>query len=230
MTKNNYQIEKIIESLFNKGHTNFIIEEDLIKIKGKLSKNSYQIYKPYEDASKVILFKKTNPKLVLFKIICKVPIRHQDVLGTIFSLGLKEDTFGDIINYENSFYFYTLPNLEEYFKSNMLRIKDNPIILENISLSFSTNFKQNYLIQEYIVTSCRIDNIISTIIGDSRKNILTLFKDKAILLNYEEVQKPTKILKENDIFSIRRYGKYQYNGIKRITKKGSYVIEIKKYI
>ena len=33
MTKNNYQIEKIIESLFNKGHTNFIIEEDLIKIK-----------------------------------------------------------------------------------------------------------------------------------------------------------------------------------------------------
>ena len=92
------------------------------------------------------------------------------------------------------------------------------------------DFKQKYLIQEYIVTSCRIDNIISTIIGDSRKNILTLFKDKAILLNYEEVQKPTKILKENDIFSIRRYGKYQYNGIKRITKKGSYVIEIKKYI
>lgn len=228
--KNNYNLEKIIDSLYNKGHTNFIVPKELIMIQGKLNKKEYNIYKPYPEATKVILYQKEIPKIKIFKIVSKIQFRHQDILGTILSLGIKEDTFGDIIKYQDDFYFFVLTSLEEYFKLNLTQVRNNNIELEEIPLSFSSNFIQEYTSKEYIVSSLRLDNIISSIVGDSRKNVLDKFKNKEIILNYDENIKPTRILKENDVFSIRKYGKYKYTGIKKTTKKGSFIIEIKKYI
>ena len=108
MKSNNYNIEKIIDSLYNKGYTNFLNPKDLSLVKGKLSKNEYKVYELYPESNKVILYKKDMPDIKLYKITSKVSLRHQDILGTIFSLGLKEDTFGDIIKYEDSFYIFLL--------------------------------------------------------------------------------------------------------------------------
>ena len=88
---------------------------------------------------------------------------------------------------------------------------------------------QEYTRKEYIVSSLRIDNVISTIINESRKNVLEKFKNKEIILNYNDELKPTRVLQINDIFSIRKYGKYKYNGIIKNTKKGGFIIEILMY-
>lgn len=229
MKSNNYNIEKIIDSLYNKGYTNFLSMKELSQIKNKLPKTEYKVYSLYEDSSKYILYKKDIPDIKLYKIVSKVELRHQDILGTIFSLGLKEDTFGDITKYQDSFYIFLLPHLVDYFKYNLTEIKNNKINLVEESLSLSENFKQEYLRKEYIVSSLRIDNVISTIINESRNSILEKFKNKEIILNYEEDIKPTRTLRENDVFSIRKYGKYKYSKILKTTKKGGYIIEVLKY-
>lgn len=227
--KNNYNTEKIIDSLYNKGCSNFLSPKELALVKGKLSKKEYNIYSLYDDSNKVILYKKNIPKIKLFKIESKIELRHQDVLGTIFSLGIKEDTFGDIVKYKDSFYIFLLPHLAEYFKLNLVQIKNNPISLEEVDISLASNFEQGYIKEELIVSSLRIDNIVSTIICESRKSTLERFKNKEIILNCEEEIKTTRILKENDIFSIRKKGKYKFNTIKKMTKKGGFIIEILKY-
>ncbi len=229
MKSNNYNIEKIIDSLYNKGYTNFLTQKDLMLVKGKLNKNEYKIYEPFSECSKVILYKKTIPDIKLYKIESEVSLRHQDILGTIFSLGLKEDTFGDITKYQDSFYIFLLPHLVDYFKYNLTSIKNNKINLVEENLSLCNSFKQEYITKEYIVTSLRIDNVISTIINNSRNQVLEKFTNKEILLNYEEDIKPTRILRENDIFSIRKYGKYKFSKIVKTTKKGGYIIEILMY-
>ena len=226
MKSNTYNIEKIIDSLYNKGYTNFIVPTDLKLIKGKLNKNEYKIYEPYKDCTKVILYKKNIPEIKLFRIDSKVELRHQDILGTIFSLGLKEDTFGDIVKYQDSFYIFLLPHLVDYFKYNLTDIKNNKIDLIEEDILLTENFKQEYIIKQYIVTSLRIDNVISTITNNSRNQILEKFNNKEILLNYEEDIKPTRTLKENDIFSIRRYGKYKFTKVLKTTKKGGFIIEV----
>ena len=43
MKSNNYNIEKIIDSLYNKGYTNFLTGKDLMLVKGKLPKTEYKI-------------------------------------------------------------------------------------------------------------------------------------------------------------------------------------------
>lgn len=229
MKSNNYNIEKIIDSLYNKGYTNFLTGKDLMQIKSKLSKNEFKIYEPYEDCSKVILYKKTIPDIKLYKIVSKVELRHQDILGTIFSLGLKEDTFGDITKYQDSFYIFLLPHLIDYFKYNLTEIKNNKIELVEEDISITDNFKQEYITKQYIVTSLRIDNVISTITNNSRNQVLDKFLNKEILLNYEEDIKPTRTLRENDIFSIRKYGKYKFSKIVKTTKKGGLIIEVLQY-
>ncbi|MGN1371006.1 MAG: YlmH/Sll1252 family protein [Candidatus Coprovivens sp.] len=226
MKSNNYNIEKIIDSLYNKGYTNFIVPTDLKLIKGKLNKNEYKIYEPYKDCTKVILYKKNIPEIKLFRIDSKVELRHQDILGTIFSLGLKEDTFGDIVKYQDSFYIFLLPHLVDYFKYNLTDIKNNKIDLIEEDILLTEKFKQEYISKQFIVTSLRIDNVISTITNNSRNQILDKFINKEILLNYEEDIKPTRTLKENDIFSIRKYGKYKFSKVVKTTKKGGFIIEV----
>lgn len=229
MAKNNYNTEKIIDSLYNRGYTNFLSQKELSLVKGKLRKKEYNILELYEDCNKVILYKKEVPNIILLKIESKIELRHQDILGSIFSLGINEDMFGDIIKYNNNFYVFLFPQLINYFKYNLTIIKNTPIILIEVPLSLTQNFKQEFINKEYIVSSLRIDNVISTIINESRNSILDKFKNKEIVLNYEDEIKPTRILRENDIFSIRKYGKYKFKGIKKTTKKGGYIIEIQIY-
>ncbi len=229
MKTNNYNIEKIVDSLHNRGFTNFLTRKELMLVKGRINKNEYQIYELYPECSKIILFKSHLPEIKLFKIENSSTLTHRDILGAIYSLGLNEDTFGDIIKYQESYYFFILSHLENYFKNNLTNIKNSNISLIEVDLELKNNFELSYYAKEYIVSSLRIDNIVSTITNESRKSVLAKFTNNEVNLNYNENVKPTKIIEIGDIFSIRRYGKYKYNGIKKITKKGGFIIEILVY-
>jgi RNA-binding protein YlmH len=229
MKTNIYNDEKIIEHLYNYGYTNFLTMKELASVKGKLNKNEFHVYYPYPDASKVLLYKKDEPIISLLKIEGTNNLRHQDIMGTIFKEGLREDSFGDIVKYNNDFYLFVLPHLKDDIKYHMLNIRNETVKITEVDLNIKDNFKQEYINKEFIVSSLRIDNIVSTITNESRNSVLDKFKNKEIILNYEETIKPTRVLREGDIFSIRRYGKYKFNQILKNTKKGGYIIEILMY-
>ena len=228
--KNNYNIEHIIESFYKEGQTSFISNEDYTKIKNRIPKNKYKIYKPYKDSNKIILYDKEIPEVILCKIECNSLIKHQIVLKELFNLGLKDDTFGDIIVDNNIAYIYILESLYEYIKYNFTLYNIGINSLDSIPLDYLEDYENKYEEIELLVSSLRIDNIVSRITNDSRKSIIERFKNKEIIKNKEVVTKYTTTLKENDIFSIRRYGKYRFNKIIKNTKKGSLIISISKYI
>lgn len=73
-------------------------------------------------------------------------------MGTIYSLGLNDDVFGDIIYYEDSFYIFVLPIIKNYLIQNMLIVEKNKVNLREVDLSISLNFKINYEVKNYIVS------------------------------------------------------------------------------
>ena len=227
---NNYNVEKIIDELNNKGHSKFINNLELMEIKGKLHKNEYKIYSPLEESSKLILYKDELPNIILLKINSKVKLRHQDIMGTIYSLGVKEDTFGDIFKINDTFYFFCLEELKDYFKYNLTSIKNNSVVLEEVDLSIKGLYTPEFEEIKLIVSSLRIDNVISTLINRSRGNIEDLINNKDINLNYSTEFKMTRLLSPGDIFSVRRYGKYKFKEIVTETKKNKLVIIIQKYL
>ena len=124
---------------------------------------------------------------------------------------------------------FVLPTLTNYLESNLTKIKNIPITLEKENLSIIENYKREYKEHEIIVTSLRIDTVISGITGLSRTMVIFKIKNKEVYLNYEILTNNSYNLKENDIFSIRKYGKYKYNSVITNTKKGNFIINYFKY-
>ena len=223
-----YNLEHIIEELNNNNSTKFLNPLEYRQVKNKININKYNIYKPYEDCTKVIIYK-TIPNISLLKLSSIEEIRHQEILKCMFEMGIKEDMYGDILIIDNNAYIYVLDKIKEDIIYNFKEYNHKIQSIEEIDNNFLDNYKMNYDIKEIIVTSLRIDNIIATIAGLSRKQILEKFKDKEVILNYEILTKYTTNLKVGDIFSIRKYGKYKFSEIKTTTKRGNYIIIVKKY-
>ena len=224
-----YQIEKSLNKLNHNQATFFLDPREQQELMQKLKKGTFQIYKPYQDSEKNIFYKTKKPNIILYEIKTKIPLLHREILGSIFSLNITSELFGDIIITDNHYYIYVLERIAPYIKTNLLKIKNSKIELEEVPLSTLANYQRKYEIINIICSSNRIDTVIARIIGTSRPNIIEKIKNKEVILNYKVLIKNSYLLKENDVFSIRRHGKYQYIGIKKETKNKNFIIECKKY-
>lgn len=228
--KNDYNIDRIIDSFYSKGYTKFLNPKELLLVKNKLPKRAQNIYKPYNEAVKVIIYKNEIPNIIICKITFNSEVKHTMVLKGLFNLGLKEDTFGDIIIMDNIAYIYLLEELYDYVKYNFELNKISINNIDKIDKDYLKAYEPKFEKIELLVSSLRIDNVISSITNDSRKSIISRFKENHILLNYDILKKNDIYLKDGDVFSIRRIGKFRYNGIIKNTKKGGFIISIYKYI
>lgn len=225
-----YNIKKSIDKL-NRGEATFFLDPLEYKlVSSKFKKNEYKIFNCYEDSDKKILYVDREPNVILFKINTKGVLKHSDILGALFSLNIDSSVFGDIIVDDKNYYVYVLEYMSDYIKNNLSMIGNNIVDFEIIDLSTLENYSKKYEVLNTIVPSLRIDAVISKIIGDSRSNIIEKIKNKEVILNYSILKNNSYILKENDVFSIRRFGKYKFSKIIKNTKKDNYLIEYFKYI
>ena len=224
-----YTVEKIVEKVLYSNSTNFVEIKYLNRVKKELKNVKYNIYEPFIGATKVILYNKM-PNIKIYEIVSSNDLRHQDILGTLYSLNISDEMFGDVVIWNNRYFIIILSSIDNYIKSNLTSIKNSKVDLIERNPYYLKDYKQEYEEFNIIVPSIRVDVIVSKIINSSRSNALEKIKNGDIYLNYELLTKPTYMLKENDIFSIKKYGKYKFLGEINRTKKGSLVIKYLKYV
>ena len=224
-----YTVEKIVEKVLYSNSTNFVEIKYLNRVKKELKNVKYNMYEPFIGATKVILYNKM-PNIKIYEIISSNDLRHQDILGTLYSLNISDEMFGDVVIWNNRYFIIILSSIDNYIKSNLTSIKNSKVDLIEKDPYYLKDYKQEYEECIIIVPSIRVDVIVSKIINSSRSNALEKIKNGDIYLNYELLTKPIYMLKENDIFSIRKYGKYKFNGIINETKKGNIIVNISKYV
>lgn len=225
-----YKINNAVEKIKSGNNTLFLDQREYKLVTSKLKKHEYKVYYPYKDSEKVMLYTEKIPIVKLFKINTAEKIRHQDILGSLFALNIDSSCFGDIVLYNDDYYVYIENNLSTYIKDNLNMIGNKKVVLEEISLDVLNDYERKYEENEMIVSSLRIDSIVSSIIKSSRSKALEKIKNKEVIVNYEVISKNSYLLKENDIFSIRRYGKYKFVGIVKSTKKDNYIVKYLKYV
>lgn len=225
-----YNIKKSIDKL-NRGDATFFLDSLEYKLViSKFKKNEYQVFNCYDDSDKKILYVNKEPKVTLFKINTKSTLRHQDILGSLFSLNIDSSLFGDIIIDNGNYYVFVLDFISNYIESNLSIIGNKYVFLERVDSNNLKNYSKKYEVFNIVVPSLRIDAVVSKIIGDSRSNVLERIKNKEVVLNYAILKNSSYVLKENDVFSVRRFGKYKFSKIIKNTKKDNLVIEYFKYI
>ncbi len=225
-----YKINNAVEKIKSGKNTLFLDGKELKLTTAKLKNTEYNIYYPYKDSEKVMLYTGKIPNVKLFKIYTVENIRHQDILGSLFALNIDSSCFGDIILYDGDYYVFVTEEMSLYVKDNLKQIGKSKVMLEEVSLSTLDGYERSYEEHEIIISSLRIDNVVSSIINSSRSKALEKLKNKEVIVNYEVVNKNSYVLKENDIFSIRRYGKYKFVGIVKSTKKSNYIVKYLKYL
>lgn len=224
-----YRAERNREQLEIKGSTRFLKPCDLKEVTKSLKKNTYQIYKPYPASEKVIIYQKEKPEIILFEIQTKANLKHQDIMGAIFALKIAENIFGDIVLNDNHYYFYTFKIMQTFFENELKMIGKHQVTLKVQPLDTLKNYTPNFMEIEVLVKSLRLDAIIARLINESRDHVKILIKEKMITYNDEILKDGRKCPKENDVFAIRKYGKFIFGGILKTTKSDKLIISIRKY-
>lgn len=232
MERTSIQIEHYVECLKKRGATPFLegnIIHQVIQACEK-RKLSYQVYEPFKGSEKKLLYTDSVPDLVCYHIKSGRPLRHQEILGSLFSHQLEGNVFGDIVIMNDQSYLIFLGHLRSYCLTHMTMIGNTPIELIEVPLTLLADYQYQFVTKSYIVPSVRLDNVVAKIMNTGRNQAQTKLKAGDIRINYEVVTKPSYILQPKDILSIRRVGKFYYLGIFKMTKKDRYQIQVKQYL
>ena len=226
------EVESIIDKVKRKESTYFLDHKKLELIHNILKKQNIEhyIFYPYNGATYGMIHTNKIVNVSLLKINSTHTLTHPSIMGSLYQLNLKKEIFGDIIITNNCYYVVVMKHMAEYIINNIYEIGSARVILEECDLKEIEEYKPAFKIITTTVTSERLDVVIAKIIGTSRNIVDEKFKNKEIILNYEIATKPSYLLKEDDIFSIRKNGKYKYLGVISKSKKDKYVIQYQKYI
>ena len=228
--QNKIELENIIFKI-KRGKSTYFLDELMIQLASNTLKKQnieHYIFYPFEGASYGIIYSHEKPIVSLLRINSKEPLTHSSIMGSLCNLNIKREVFGDII-IDVSYYVVVMNHMVDYIKQNLLQIGKSLVNIEECSLKEIENYIPKYEIIETTASSERIDVVIAKVIGASRNSINEKFKNKEIILNYEVATKPSYFLKEGDIFSIRKYGKYKYLGIINTSKRNKFIIKCQKY-
>ena len=77
-----------------------------------------------------------------------------------------------------------------------------------------------------LTSSERIDGIIAKIYHLSRSQSIELFRSKKIYVNARLCENNSYQMKDKDVVSVRGYGKFVYNGVNNLTKKGKLSVNV----
>ena len=228
--ENKIFITNQVEKVRRGDYTDFLDPNQLHQVISILNKYhiDYNILKLFNDCEKTIIYSDKYPDISLIEIKCNNILNHKDILGSLFSHNINISKYGDIV-ITDKYYLPILDSIKPYIISNITNIGKNNVKIEEVDIGIISNYSYLYEEKEFLVSSLRLDNIVSTITNCSRSQVEDLFKDKYIFVNYVPNNKKTYLLKDNDIIGIRRNGKYKYIGIKKYTNKNKYIIKVLKY-
>ena len=228
--ENKIFITNQIEKIDRGDYTDFLDpyeEHQIVSILNKRNKK-YNILKLFNDCEKSIVYTTKYPSISLLEIVSNDILCHKDILGVLFSHNINICKYGDIV-ITDKYYLPVLDCIKPYIINNIDIIAKRRVKINEVDISIISDYHYNYEELELLVSSLRIDNIVSTITNLSRSNVEQLFLDKFIFINYLNNIKKTYTIKENDIIAIRKNGKYKYIGINKVTSKNKYIIKLLKY-
>lgn len=155
-------------------------------------------------------------------------LSHRDFLGTLMGLGIRRETFGDIIISGNCGYVFCLKKIAEYITENLDRIRRTSVKCKISELPFEiSNYRPSEEI--IIVSSVRIDAVIASVFKLSRADSQTLFMQNKVYINGKNTNNSSLQLSGGEIVSVRGLGRFMYYEAVGETKKSRLKIKIGVY-
>lgn len=153
-------------------------------------------------------------------------LSHRDFLGTLMGLGIKRETIGDIIIYENTGYVFCLEKIAGYIVENVDRIKHTSVkslIVQSPPVQSVAQPTEQII----IVASERLDALVAAVYKLSRSSAQELFEQQKIFINGKMTVNSSYSAKDDDIISVRGVGRFIFCGTAGETKKSRLKIKVR---
>ncbi len=205
----------------------------IIKMKNTLKINVDTYGGFFQSERRIVMFEGEYPTELPVKFMCVKnlskfkDLAHKDYLGAIMSLGIKREKMGDLIVKENCCYFPVFEDVARIIERDLESVGHNPVEIFYVEeLVEEVDFEEITI----VVSSQRLDSIVSALTKLSREEAVKQIEKGEVFINYSEEKEKSLKLKEDDIISIRKYGKYKFDSLAGNTKKDKLRIVIKKFI
>lgn len=153
------------------------------------------------------------------------PLQHRQILGSLLGLGIQRKVVGDIGTADGETYAYITKAIIPFVKQNFIRVGNMEIHLEVNHASI--RLEPPLYVHEIIsVASLRADAIVAQVCHWSRAKAQTAIKQHKIQLNFLELLHFDEQLTEEDILSIRGYGRVKILQIIGKTSRDRQKIEV----
>ena len=140
-------------------------------------------------------------------------------------LGIRREVLGDIVINENCGYLFCLDTIADYIIENLIQVRHTTVKCE-LTGNIPTDALPQPESREIIVSSERLDVIVSAVYKMSRSQVLPLFHTEKVFVNGAVKASPSTTVNSGDKISVRGYGRFIYNGVLRTTKKDRLVISV----
>ena len=163
-------------------------------------------------------------------VVCKIvyaknfeKLSHRDILGALMSLGIKRELFGDIVEKDKEFYLAVDRPIYEYLKDHLSMIKRSKV--KFVEWDEEIEVKNDYLVKSFIVSSFRLDKIISSFYKISRQKAAEFIRAGHVKVNHKPVEQINYLCNNKDIISFKKHGRVMFVDCNRQTRSNNYVVE-----
>lgn len=155
-------------------------------------------------------------------------LTHRDFLGAIMNLGIERSMLGDILISDNIGYVFCLEHIADVIADQLFKVKHTMVTCTH-TLEHP-HIEPKYQEVTGFVTSCRLDAVIGLAFQLSRSQSVPYIQGKQVFVNGKLVESNSLQLKDGMIISVRGLGKFIFDGVEGMTKKGRNRILLRKFI
>jgi RNA-binding protein YlmH len=150
---------------------------------------------------------------------------HRDILGTIMSLGIERKVIGDIIVADSEAFVICLPEMADYIKDNVTKIRRVGVAVERVSLDDIAAKTEDLTVKSTTVASKRLDVVVGAGFNMSRTRVAELIAAGLVSLNHVACLQPEKQVESGAIISVKGFGRVKVVAFGNTTRKGRIVVE-----
>ena len=216
--------------------TPFFSPDQLMIAKSYLGKQyQYEIFGGYEGCERAKIAILPFPQDIEFKITILYAklssryskIAHPDVLGAFMNLGLEREKCGDIILDDDYIYLIVDSDIASYVMNFLTKIRHTSISFQ--IYDGELKHQLNLVEKTYIVSSLRLDVLVSAFSHLSRAKAQQLIKSGLVKVNHLVLEDCSYLCYNNSVISIRGHGRFLFQDVTKKTKKDNFVITAAKY-
>lgn len=204
------------------------IVQSIIRSSDELSINSFGAFSNAERKRMLIYpsyfeVQKEDFQIIVFQVHYPskfIQLRHQDILGALLSLGLSREKFGDIYVKNSDIQIALSKEIADYVLVNLKTIGKAKVQLEEIV--DETNYielDEVWNEQTIIVSSMRLDTILSTALNIARSKAQSLIKAGKVKVNFTVREENAYEMEQGDLLSVRGFGRMRIIAIEGRTNK-----------